>query len=191
MWMKLGIAALVLGACAVAYVATRPDSFSVERSAEIGAPPEVVFALINDFRRWVVWSPYERLGEVERTFRGPEAGVGATYAWRGEKSGEGTMTIEESTPQRILIRLEFIKPMTATNHASFELVPTATGTRVRWRMEGKNTLIGKVMSPFMDAFVGQKHEEGLANLDLAAREEAQRVARSPGTAGPSEPVALP
>ena len=46
------IAALVAVSIAafLAYAATKPDSFRVERATSIDAPPEKVFALINDLR---------------------------------------------------------------------------------------------------------------------------------------------
>ena len=59
----LGIIALVLvvvAAALIAYAATRPDSLHIERSAIVAARPDRVFPLINDFRNWSVWSPYEK-----------------------------------------------------------------------------------------------------------------------------------
>jgi len=37
--------------------ATRPDSFRVERSITIGASPDRIFPLINDFHNFGRWSP--------------------------------------------------------------------------------------------------------------------------------------
>ena len=37
------------------------DSFRVERSVTIKAPPEKIFALINDFHNFGQWSPWEHL----------------------------------------------------------------------------------------------------------------------------------
>ena len=38
--------------------ARRPDQFAVRRAADIRAPADRVFALINDFRQWPKWSPW-------------------------------------------------------------------------------------------------------------------------------------
>ena len=85
------------------------------------------------------------------------------------------MTILESLPgRRIGIGLQFIKPMAATDRTVFELVASGNDTRVRWSREGTNTLRGKVLMPFMERLVGKQFAEGLANLDLAAREVAHR-----------------
>ena len=52
MFKTIAIAVVVLIAALLGYAATRPDTFRVERGATIKAPPEKIFALINDFRRW-------------------------------------------------------------------------------------------------------------------------------------------
>src|SRR6478735_11795761 len=71
------------------------STYTVERSATINADPAHVYAQVVDFHRWTVWSPWEELDpHLQRTYSGPEAGVGATYAWKGNrKAGEGRMEI--------------------------------------------------------------------------------------------------
>ena len=69
------LAVVVLVAAVLIYAATRPDVFRVERTASIKAPPEKLFAMINDYRNWPSWSPYERLDPaMQRTLSGPESG---------------------------------------------------------------------------------------------------------------------
>lgn len=176
----LGIVA-VLAAGAALYIATRPDHFHVERSGQVNAPADAAFALINDFRQWGQWSPYEKLDpNLERRFEGPSSGPGSVYAYKGNSNaGEGRMTILESRPgELVTIKLEFIKPFAATNQATFKLEPSGTGTRVTWSMNGPNTLLGKVMSPFMEGFLGKNMEQGLAALDTAAQAEARKLPRA-------------
>ncbi|NMO19894.1 SRPBCC family protein [Pyxidicoccus fallax] len=174
----LGIVVIVLVAAVVLFVATRPDHFHVERSGQINAPPHAAYALINDFHRWVEWSPYEKLDpNVARSYEGPTSGAGAVYAYKGNNNvGEGRMTILESRPGELVnIELVFIKPFAARNQATFKLEPSGTGTRVTWTMAGPNTLMGKLMSPFMDGFIGKSMEQGLAALDTAAQAEAKKL----------------
>ena len=108
---------------------------------------------------------------MKKTFEGPATGPGAVYAWDGNsKAGAGRMTILESKPGELVsMNLEFTRPFAATNLARFTFTPSGTGTRVTWSMEGKNTLMGKALSPFMDGMVGGDFEKGLANLDAAVR----------------------
>jgi len=149
--------------------ATTPATFRVERSAAISAPPEVVFANLEDFHQWAAWSPWEKLDPaMQKTFGGAPKGVGATYAWRGNGDvGEGNMTVTESRPsEHVAIRLEFLKPFAATNTTTYSLKPTAGGSQITWAMEGPNSFMGKVMSVFvdMDTMVGKDFELGLSNL---------------------------
>jgi hypothetical protein len=44
--LSIGIAVLVLIIAAVAFSATRPTNFRIQRSAQINAPGNVVFAII-------------------------------------------------------------------------------------------------------------------------------------------------
>ncbi|MGB6277398.1 MAG: SRPBCC family protein, partial [Rhodococcus sp. (in: high G+C Gram-positive bacteria)] len=145
----------------------------VERSAVVRADAASVHALIDDFHQWVKWSPYEGVDpDLKRTYTGPDAGVGASYAWSGNrKAGAGTMTITESIPQRrIVLDLAFTKPFENRNVTTFLLEPVADGTRVTWRMSGKQNklfaLIGKVFS--MDKLVGPDFEKGLRQLATVA-----------------------
>src|SRR5687768_335871 len=112
MLLKIFIGLVVLIVLLVIIIATRPSTFRVVRSATIAAPPEAVFDRVNDLRAWSAWSPWEKKDpDMNRTYGGPAAGVGATYAWAGDKNvGEGKMTIERSErPSLVQIKLEFFK----------------------------------------------------------------------------------
>lgn len=173
MLKKILIVLLIAIAGVLGYAATKPDTFQVQRKAVIAAPPEKVFAMIEDFHRWNEWSPWEKLDPaMTRTFGGPAAGVGATYAWTGNSDvGEGRMEIVESTPPlKIRIKLDFIKPFESKNVTEFVLVPKDGGTEVTWTMQGPNLYVSKVMDTFMsmDKMIGKDFEKGLADLGTAA-----------------------
>jgi hypothetical protein len=57
----------VILALLLVLAARKPDSFSVVREAEIKAPREAIFPLINDFQQWGSWSPWEKLPRGEGT----------------------------------------------------------------------------------------------------------------------------
>lgn len=171
----IGIAILAAFAViAVLIVASRkPDTFRIERRTRINAPPEKVFALINDFHSWPLWSPWEeRDPAMNRVHSGAPAGTGDAYAWEGNKQvGKGRMEIIESTPpSRVLIKLDFLAPFEAHNTADFMLSSDNGGTTVVWAMYGPAIFMTKVMSVFcsMDKMVGKDFEEGLANMKAAA-----------------------
>ena len=46
---KIAIALVVLLGALLVYAATQPDTFRIQRAATIKAPPEKIFAVLNDF----------------------------------------------------------------------------------------------------------------------------------------------
>ena len=152
-----------------AYIATRPSDFRIERSLAMAAQPAVVFGHVNDLHRWDAWSPWAKLDpQMKVTYSGPAAGVGAVHAWTGNKKvGEGRMTITQSEPvKRIVLKLEFIKPFTATNMTEFTFTPQGGGTLVNWAMTGRNNFMMKLFGVLMnmDKMIGKDFEKGLAAL---------------------------
>jgi cbb3-type cytochrome oxidase subunit 3 len=172
---------ILIAIAAFAYAQNRPDDFRVERKTSINAAPDTIFPLLDDFQRWPEWSPWEgKDPAMKRTFTGAPAGLGAVYAWRGNrKVGAGRMEIiETSPPLRLAIALHFLKPFEARNTAEFHLEPagpaTRVTTRVTWAMHGRSHPMMKTMGLFMnmDRMVGRDFETGLANL--------KRVSENPG-----------
>lgn len=173
MLKKIAIIVVVLIAAILIFAATRPDDFRVQRAASIKAPPEKVFALINDFNRWGAWSPWEKKDPaMKRTFGAATSGKGAKYAWEGNKDvGKGSMEIAESSPSsKVTIKLDFIEPFEGHNIVDFTLEPKGDSTNVTWSMHGPMPFISKVISVFcnMDSMIGKDFEAGLANLKAAA-----------------------
>jgi hypothetical protein len=146
--------------------------FDVHRSTTINADVAAIHGLINDFREWTKWSPWEDIDpNLDRTYSGADAGVGAKYSWSGNrKAGVGRMEITGSDPHQVAIRLEFDKPFKATNNVTFQLSPAKDGTDVTWRMTGTQkglmAIFGKLWP--MDKLVGKDFEKGLAQLKAAA-----------------------
>jgi len=167
-YIIIGLLALV--ALVAIVVAMQPSDFRVERTATMSAAPAAIFAEVNDLHRWQAWSPWEKIDpELKRTYEGPQAGVGASYAWVGNKNvGEGRMTIVESRPDEFIrIKLEFFKPFAATNTAEFAFRKVNDNqTTVTWTMFGCNNLMAKAFHLFinMDKMVGGQFAQGLANL---------------------------
>jgi uncharacterized protein YndB with AHSA1/START domain len=169
MLKKILIASAVVIVVLVIVVLLQPSQFQVTRSATIAAPPEAVFAQVDDFHRWEAWSPWAKLDPAAKnSFEGPAAGTGAVFRWAGNSEvGAGSMTITESQPGKLVrMRLDFLQPMAATNTADFTFAPAGSGTTVTWSMYGTNNFmcraIGLVMN--MDKMVGGMFEQGLANM---------------------------
>ena len=161
---------LAVGIAAVLVVAlTKPDSFRVERSLAVKAPADAIYPVVADFHFWTSWSPYEgRDPAMKRTFGGTAQGKGATYAWDGNNNvGAGHMEIlEASTPSKLRIKLDFVRPFEGHNTAEFTILPQGDATDVRWVMHGPAPFMSRLMQVFMnlDRMIGKDFEIGLANL---------------------------
>lgn len=163
--------ALVLAAV-LGLAAMRPGSFSLQRSTTIDAPPEKVFALIDDLKAFNTWNPFA-LKDPNATisYEGAAAGVGAAYTWQGGETGAGRMAIVESrSPTLVAASLEFKEPMATTNRVEFRLVPQGKQTQVTWVMSGPMPYLSKLITLFVsfDKMVGRDFETGLAQLKALA-----------------------
>ncbi|RVD56647.1 polyketide cyclase [Mesorhizobium sp. M2D.F.Ca.ET.185.01.1.1] len=172
MFTTILIILVVIIAAVLVYAATRPNDFVVTRSASIKAPAEAIFPLINDFKRWPEWSPFEKLDPgMQRTLSGADSGKGAAYAWEGNsKAGKGRMEITGSVPSsQVALKLDFERPFRANNTVDFSLSPSGDGTTVTWAMRGARPFIAKLMGLFMDfdKLIGKDFEAGLDNLKRA------------------------
>lgn len=178
----LGLAAVI--ALFLAYVATRPADFRVERSATLAASPAALFAQVNDHQKFNSWNPFLKVDpNVKNTYSGPRSGVGATCSWDGNSDiGAGSATIVESKPGELVrMRMDWKRPMEGTSTVDFTFKPAGDKTVVTWAMYGKNGFVGKAVSVFMDCdkMCGPAFEQGLADLGKVAASAAPAPA-TPG-----------
>ncbi|MEO8299014.1 MAG: SRPBCC family protein [Burkholderiales bacterium] len=160
--------------------AMRPDDFSVLRSLRMAAPPEKVFALVDDLKQFNRWNPWLKKDPTTQLTYGPvTAGPGAQYAWTSEKMGAGSMTQAAATAPapgtagRVAFKLDFLKPFETHNTAEFTFQPEGgTTTTVTWTMRGPMPFISKVMDVVvgMDSMIGPDFEAGLAELQKLAEQ---------------------
>lgn len=151
---------------------TKPNSYSVERSADIAAPVATIQPLVDDFHNWKQWSPWEHLDpNMQETYSGAASGVGAVYNWQGNsKAGQGHMEILADSSAATKIDLQFVKPFKSENTTTFRYTPTTTGTHVVWTMSGPMPFMSKIMCVFtsMDKMIGPDFERGLASMKTIA-----------------------
>lgn len=174
----VGIAVLVIlvvVAGVLIYASTKPDTFRVERTVSIKAPPDKIFPLIVDLKSWTAWSPYEKKDpELKRSFGPVTSGKGATYSWDGNKNvGQGSMEILDASPGKVVIKLDFVKPFEAHNTAEFIVQPKGDSSSLTWAIYGPSPIISKVMGLFinMDTMIGKDFEAGLADLKALAEKK--------------------
>jgi hypothetical protein len=175
--LTIGAAVIaVIIAVVLAYAATRPDRFQVQRSLSIKASGDRIFPLINDLHSFNGWNPFVKKDpDSKGTYSGPPSGKGAGYAFEGGKSGAGRIEIVDTAPpSTVTMRLTMIKPLAADNRVAFILEPQGDTTRVTWAMDGQVPFVGKLIHLFfdVDAMVGREFETGLADLKTLAERSA-------------------
>ncbi len=166
---KILLVILVIIVGILIFAATRPNEFSVQRSVTIQASPEAIFPHLSNFHAWEAWSPRAKMDpNMQTSYSTNDSGVGATYAWEGNsKVGQGKMEYTQvSEPNRVEVKLEFLKPFKAQNRVEFTIVPNGDVSIVNWLMDGPSPYLSKLIGVFysMDSMIGKDFEKGLADL---------------------------
>jgi hypothetical protein len=168
----LVIAIIVVGIIIVSRF--QPDSYTVERSSTIEAPPEVVFAEVNDFSKWQKYNAWADTDpNAVYTYNETPRGVGASCSWKGNSDmGAGQMTILESRPNAyVKVDLEFIEPFEGKAITEYVLAPVNGGTQITQRMTSEHNFFSKIMCLFMDMdqMIGEKFEEGQRRMQAGLK----------------------
>jgi hypothetical protein len=169
---RIVLVAVAALAAILLLAAFKPGTIHVQRSILIQAPAAKVLPLIEDFHQWPQWAPQDREDPtIRRSYSGAESGVGAVSDWAGKGSaGKGRMEITEAGPSRVVVQVDWARPMRVRNINDFALRPMGDGTLVVWTMQGPNLYPMKVMGVLlnMDKVMGKHFEAGLTNLKAVA-----------------------
>jgi uncharacterized protein YndB with AHSA1/START domain len=136
------------------YAAYTPFSYSTT----IRAPAATVFALIDDFHHWPLWSAQEHLDPaIERSYEGPARGKGARSSWNSTgRTGQGTLEIVESIPNtKVTVRTQHIRPGLGESINVFMLHESSNGTKVTWTSRAANQRIGRSVSAILSLLLNR------------------------------------
>jgi effector-binding domain-containing protein len=163
---KVTIAMGIVIALLIVIGLSLPQHSRVAASLEIDARPATVFALLNDFSRVALWSPWlERDPRASVEITGPRRGVGARMTWDGPALGSGSQLITASEPFKQVATV--INPGEKSEVLShFELRDTGSTTIVRWSFEADNgyNLVGRYAALLLNGIIRRDYEHGLHNL---------------------------
>lgn len=166
-----GLVALLVLIVAVGFVL--PSKYHVERSLEIKAPAEKVFALVNDPKQWATWSVWNKRDPAMKVvYSGAPSGAGAKWAWESKSEGSGEMEFTRAEPPKLLAYKLYFPDFGSTSTGTMVLVPAGDATRITWANDGDmggNPLL-HYFAFFMDRMIGPDFEAGL--WGLKARAEA-------------------
>ena len=169
------VAIVVVGIAGIlAFAATKPDTFRVQRAASIKAPPEKIFPLLNDLRSFATLVALREEGPGDEAHlqrcaerQGGGVRVGRRQERRQRTSGDCGLL---SAVQGHARTWTCSRPLEAHNIVEFTLEPKGESTNVTWAMNGQVPYIAKIVHVFLnvDKMVGQDFEAGLANLKAIA-----------------------
>ncbi|TSA50564.1 MAG: hypothetical protein D4R43_02090 [Sphingobacteriales bacterium] len=150
-----------------------PSKVHFERTAILKAKPKAVFSLVNDLKKWDLWSPWYRMDPKMKMNHGDTSeGIGGYYTWDSENNnvGNGTMKIVTSNPnESIKLEMNFMKQGVA--YARFKFVPYGENTKTTWSMDADQGMnpVKRLFAYFlMDKMLGPIFESGLKNIDSVA-----------------------
>lgn len=152
-----------------------PSKAHVERTVQMnGVKPASVFAQLNDLKSYDKWMPWNKKDSgMKKNWGDKTSGTGASYSWESKVVGNGSLTITESVPDK-LVRTDLNFMENGTGKGGWELTEKDGGTNVKWFMDSEagggflNKAISRYVFLFMDKMVGPDFEEGLASLQKAA-----------------------
>ncbi len=144
-----------------------PSTVSLERSIVINASAENTFEQVNTLKKWEQWNPFLKMDpQTKISYNDIPAGLGATYTWASEKTGEGTMTILNSTPfSSIKFQLEFKGQ--GLSQSEFRFYPEGTkATKVTWSFTSDigNNPFSRVFWTFGTVMMKDAFDGGLKDL---------------------------
>lgn len=148
-----------------------PGEAVVERQITIAAPPDKVFAIVSDLKRFKEFSPWAEIDPgLHYTFEGPETGIGQKMSWTSDNPqlGTGSQTVVDYQPnKRFATTLDFGEMGDAI--AYFNFTPVANDTKVTWGFKSllRNPL-ERWMGLLFDRWIGADYEKGLAKLKTLA-----------------------
>ncbi len=170
----------LLAAVLLLFGSCKPKTYEVKRDLVIKAQPAHVYAQVINHKQSHAWSPWDAMDpDMEKTYEGPEEGVGAKYAWVGnEDVGTGYLEIIEATPHTyIKQKLVFTSPWESESVVNWHFEEADGGTKATWTVVGE--LPGYLFwmgQESMEEMMGPDFENGLAKLKEVAEAKANATA---------------
>ena len=152
----------VLILIALAVPSVLPSKFSMSRAIEIQAPVGVVFAKLTNLNEYVKWNPFPE-GDPTNQTHVTGLGVGSYLIWKGDKTGEGKMTITNVEPdKKISIKMDFYRPMSGEGVVLWITnAKTASTTEMTWTFDQDLSYFKRYFGLMMESMMGGHFEKGL------------------------------
>ena len=172
--MKKILYALVFGAVFLLFLVSLGFFFSGKMDVSvrriINKPPHVIFRVLSDLQRFVMWSPWSDLDPDTAYRYGGGVGVGSYMEWSStsQRVGKGRLTIVEVVEDSAVHEALFFGDAEQPSHVSLLLEPVPSGTEVTWTLTGDlgwNPVARWMNFLFIERGVKASYQKGLENLE--------------------------
>lgn len=152
-----------------------PHKVVVEESVIVNVPAEKVFAQINLWSNFKLWSPWNELDpDMKVNYKGEDGTVGSVYKWEGnDEVGTGTMTKTLVQPNsRIEYDLHFMRPWKSESKGYITIKPAGNAQKVTWGFVADVPFPQNVMMFFMKGYIANDFKKGLNKLKEISEKES-------------------
>lgn len=148
-----------------------PKDFDVHVTEKLDIPSHIINRNISDFKQWPRWMPWLSMDpNMKFEFDTKHKGQGAEYAWKGEKSGAGRMSIDTLIPrERMRTRIHF--DGMGTSHGYWDFNALDKQTELTWGLKTHVNFPFNALFYFQQSSMKTSFSEGLKNLESICKED--------------------
>jgi effector-binding domain-containing protein len=154
------------------YIGTKDGSYDVAVTQQIPAPESLLFEQVNELRNWQLWGPWNEADpEMSVSYGAISAGEGASYAWKSEIEGNGSISTQKTVKNdTILQKITFETPLGDSNSNVYWYFSSKEigVTNITWGMKGNHSFLEKLFLSFQeepfDKSLERMFEKGLVNM---------------------------
>ncbi len=165
----LRIILIILGILVVAMLIVplfTPATAEVRAEIEIALEPVKIFSHVASFKNREMWDPWVTNDSTTKVIIDSKSGyVGSTYAWEGEKLGNGRMEVISVTANEYIKSSLWFGDVEIPSHVEWTFEPIDSSTHVVWSFSQETTYpVGRLGMIFGKIFLKKSFKSGLANL---------------------------
>lgn len=138
----------------------------ISQDITIKQTPSTVFSYLKDLNNFKIWNPF-LVEEPNAKVEVKGDGLGATYAWEGEKVGSGIMEIVEIRDENTLFfDMTFKTPFEATAKVEWSVSSVDNNAKITWTMTQDYSYFKRYFKLIMPGMMNKAFRSGLETLKL-------------------------
>lgn len=151
-----------------------PKNLHVEKTETLDAPANYLYNIANDFKTNPDWNPWNLDDPKMVLIYGEKSeGIGASYSWTSEESGNGSATYTKVIPNEY-IEAKLVFDGMDTSKYAFTFKPSGDKTAVTWSMDTRMGFPSNVMGPIFKFIMKRQYGKGLDALEALAKKRIEK-----------------